>query len=50
MMHMAGMGIAFNAKPAVQAAAPCRINTASLQDVLFLLGLSANEQAQILAY
>ena len=49
MMHTAGLGIAFNAKPAVQDAAPCRINTASLQDVLFLLGLSADEQAQLLA-
>lgn len=38
MMGKAGFGIAWNAKPKVQQAAPCCLNTKSLQDVLYILG------------
>lgn len=48
MMAKAGLGIAFNAKPAVQLLAPCRLNSETLQDVLYLLGFTKLEQAQIL--
>lgn len=47
MMHKAGLGIAFNAKPLVQLEAPCRINSTTLRDVLYTLGLSKNEQLQL---
>lgn len=40
MIHQAGMGVAFNAKPVVQSSAKCRINQTSLTNVLYLLGLS----------
>lgn len=48
MMGKAGLGIAFNAKPAVQAIAPSRVNSSTLLDVLYLLGLSEEEQKQLL--
>lgn len=48
MMYKAGLGIAFNAKPTVQAEAPCRINTKTLRDVLYILGLSEDEQSQLI--
>lgn len=48
MLGVAGLGVAFNAKPTVQAVAPTRINTPSLQDILFALGLSEEEQEQLL--
>jgi len=48
MMEVAGLGIAFNAKPMVQLEAPSHLNLASLQDVLYILGLSKEEQAQLL--
>lgn len=44
MLGTAGLGIAFNAKPAVQEAAQFRINTPSLAAVLYLLGFSQEEQ------
>lgn len=47
MMHEAGLGVAFNAKPTVQLEAPCRINSGTLQDVLYVLGLSKGEQSQL---
>lgn len=47
MLGTAGLGIAFNAKPAVQAAAQFRINTPSLTAVLYLLGFSQEEQEQL---
>jgi phosphoserine phosphatase len=47
MMHVSGLGIAFNAKPAAQFEAPCRINSISLTDVLYVLGLSADDQAAL---
>jgi len=48
MMEVAGLGIAFNAKPMVQLEAPSHLNLTSLQDVLYILGLSKEEQAQLL--
>ncbi|KAI5779050.1 HAD-like domain-containing protein [Geopyxis carbonaria] len=48
MMRKAGLGIALNAKPNVQAEAPCRINSTTMQDVLYLLGLTKEEQVQLL--
>lgn len=47
MMAKAGLGIAFNAKPAVQLVAPCRLNSKSLLDVLYLLGITKAEQEQL---
>lgn len=48
MMKKAGLGIAFNAKPKVQEEAPCRLNSASLQDVLFILGFTKGEVDELL--
>ncbi|KAK3619561.1 Phosphoserine phosphatase [Elasticomyces elasticus] len=48
MMHTAGLGIAFNAKPKVQAAAPARLNTASLLSVAFMLGCTGEQIANVL--
>lgn len=47
MLGTAGLGVAFNAKPAVQEAANFRINQPSLTTVLFLLGLSEEEQEEL---
>jgi len=47
MMHKAGLGVAFNAKSTVQLEAPCRINSKTLMDVLYVLGLSKEEQGQL---
>jgi len=43
MMGAAGLGIAFNAKPKVQRAAPSKINTTTLLDVMYILGYSRAE-------
>ena len=43
MMKKAGLGVAFNAKPAVQVVAPARVNSKSLLDVLYLMGFSREE-------
>ncbi|MFQ5588134.1 MAG: phosphoserine phosphatase SerB, partial [Nitrospiria bacterium] len=43
MIQRAGLGIAFNAKPAVRAAAPCSITQNSLLTVLYLLGFSRKD-------
>ena len=43
MLATAGLGIAFNAKPAVQAAADTSIRVPYLDAILFLLGLSREE-------
>jgi phosphoserine phosphatase len=43
MMGAAGLGIAFNAKPKVQLAAPSKLNTQSLLDVMHILGYTAEE-------
>lgn len=48
MMAVAGLGVAFNAKPKVQLAAPARLNRTSLLDVLYLLGFTKREQEELL--
>jgi phosphoserine phosphatase len=48
MMQVAGFGIAFNAKPVVQQRAPSRLNTRSLQDVLYIFGYTREEQEALL--
>lgn len=47
MLGTAGLGIAFNAKPAVQAAAKFRINQPSLESALYLLGFSEEDQREL---
>jgi phosphoserine phosphatase len=49
MMSVAGLGIAFNAKPRVQLAAPVHLNSSSLLDVLYLLGFSETERKELLS-
>ena len=49
MMNAAGLGIAFNAKPKVQAAAPARLDTTSLLDVMYVLGFTQGEVADALS-
>jgi phosphoserine phosphatase len=39
MLAIAGLGVAFNAKPAVRAAAPTAVNVPYLDAILFLLGV-----------
>ncbi|KAK4539845.1 hypothetical protein LTR36_010306 [Oleoguttula mirabilis] len=48
MMGVAGLGIAFHAKPKVQLAAPTRLNSSSLLDVLHVLGFTKDEVNDIL--
>ncbi|OCK79928.1 phosphoserine phosphatase serb [Lepidopterella palustris CBS 459.81] len=48
MMNVAGLGVAFNAKARVQMDAPARLNTQSLLDVLYLLGITKEEQEMLL--
>ncbi|KAK8218882.1 HAD-like domain-containing protein [Phyllosticta capitalensis] len=48
MMGVAGLGVAFRAKPKVQLQAPTRINSETLLDVLYLLGISKAEREQLL--
>jgi len=48
MMHAAGLGVAFNAKPKVQAEAPAKINSETLLDVIYLFGYSRDEVQKIL--
>ncbi|KAK7203677.1 HAD-like domain-containing protein [Myxozyma melibiosi] len=48
MMGTAGYGVAWNAKPIVQAKAPARLNTESLQDILYILGYTLDEQTALL--
>jgi len=43
MISMAGLGIAFNAKPAVQAAAASSLNAPYLDSVLFILGINRED-------
>jgi phosphoserine phosphatase len=43
MLEAAGLGIAFNAKPIVQAAADTAVNAPYLDSVLFLLGITREE-------
>jgi phosphoserine phosphatase len=43
MIELAGLGIAFNAKPAVRAAADTSISNPFLDSVLYLIGVSRTE-------
>ena len=43
MLTAAGLGVAFNAKPAVRASADTALNLPYLDAVLFLLGFSREE-------
>ena len=43
MIALAGLGIAFNAKPVVRAGADTSVNTPYLDSVLYLLGIPGNE-------
>lgn len=43
MLEIAGLGIAFNAKPAVRAAATSSINSPYLDSVLYLMGITRSE-------
>lgn len=42
-MGVAGFGIAWNAKPRVQLEAPCKLNTNSLRDVLYIMGFADDD-------
>ncbi|KAI9817080.1 MAG: hypothetical protein M1826_001662 [Phylliscum demangeonii] len=44
MLHKAGLGVAFNAKPVVQLEASSCINSESLLDILYILGFTKKEQ------
>jgi len=46
MLETAGLGIAFNAKPAVKAAADSSINSPYLDTVLYLMGITRDEIVQ----
>ena len=46
MIEAAGLGIAFNGKPALRAAADASLNVASLDAVLFVLGITGDEVAE----
>lgn len=48
MMAVAGLGVAFNAKPKVQLAAPTRLNSSSMIDLLHILGYDHAEIQTIL--
>jgi phosphoserine phosphatase len=48
MMGVAGLGVAFHAKPKVQLQAPARLNSESMLDLLYLLGLTSAEQQELL--
>lgn len=48
MMSVAGLGVAFHAKPKVQMQAPARLNSKSMLDILYLLGISKEEQEVLL--
>lgn len=47
MLGTAGLGVAFNAKPAVQEKASFRINQPSLMSVLYLMGMSDGDQQEL---
>jgi phosphoserine phosphatase len=48
MLAKAGLGIAFNAKPAVREKADLALSQKNLRSILYLLGLSARDVAQII--
>ena len=43
MIEAAGLGVAFNAKPALRIAADTSVNVPYLDSVLFLLGITREE-------
>jgi phosphoserine phosphatase len=45
MLKVAGIGIAFNAKPILQSVADISLNTPNLDHALYLIGLSKSELA-----
>lgn len=47
-MGVAGFGIAWNAKPKVQAAAPSKLNTRSMQDAFYIFGYTDGEIQELL--
>lgn len=47
MLAAAGLGIAFNAKPKVQAQAQVRLNTPSLLNILYFLGFTEKEVIEL---
>lgn len=47
MLSLAGLGIAFNAKPKVRAAAEHSLNQSRLDTILFLLGITQNDVAAL---
>jgi phosphoserine phosphatase len=49
MLEKAGLGIAFNAKPVVREKADLSINQKNLRNVLYLLGISGRDLAEVLA-
>ncbi|KAF2773846.1 phosphoserine phosphatase serb [Teratosphaeria nubilosa] len=49
MMRAAGLGLAFNAKPKVQAQAPARLNSPSLLDVMHVLSYSTEDVEALLS-
>jgi len=49
MMHASGLGVAFNAKPKVQAQAPATLNADGLLDVLYYMGYTKMEVEALLA-
>jgi phosphoserine phosphatase len=49
MIEKAGLGIAFNAKPAVNARADLALNQRSLKSILYLLGISGRDVSEVLA-
>ncbi|ODQ67425.1 phosphoserine phosphatase serb [Nadsonia fulvescens var. elongata DSM 6958] len=48
MMGVAGFGVAFNAKPAVQEKAPSKLNTESLLDILYIFGYNDEEITELI--
>jgi phosphoserine phosphatase len=50
MLFEAGLGIAFNAKPTVQAAASFRINQRSLIALVYFLGISSSQLQEVLRH
>jgi phosphoserine phosphatase len=49
MIEKAGLGVAFNAKPALNERADLALSQKSLRSVLYLLGLSGRDVAEVLA-
>jgi phosphoserine phosphatase len=48
MMGVAGLGVAFHAKPKVQMQAPARLNSKSMLDILYLFGITKEEQMTLI--